>query len=103
MNETKKSRKEWVKTAAIVFLSVMLVLTFFSNSIMNYSLPEVATQYIEPGSITAQIRGNGTVESGDPYKVKISGIRKVESSLKEGDKQLQDNIQDITANINSCL
>ena len=46
---------------------------------MNYSLPEVATQYIEPGSITAQIRGNGTVESGDPYKVKISGIRKVES------------------------
>ena len=79
MNETKKSRKEWVKTAAIVFLSVMLVLTFFSNSIMNYSLPEVATQYIEPGSITAQIRGNGTVESGDPYKVKISGIRKVES------------------------
>ena len=79
MNETKKSRKEWVKTAAIVFLSVMLVLTFFSNSIMNYSLPEAATQYIEPGSITAQIRGNGTVESGDPYKVKISGIRKVES------------------------
>ncbi len=79
MNETKKSRKEWVKTAAIVFLSVMLVLTFFSNSIMNYSLPEVATQYIQPGSITAQIRGSGTVESGDPYKVKVSGIRKVES------------------------
>ena len=79
MNETKKNRKEWVKTAAIVFLSVMLVLTFFSNSIMNYSLPEVAAQYIQPGSITAQIRGSGTVESGDPYKVKVSGIRKVES------------------------
>ncbi len=79
MNEKKRSRKEWVKTAAIVFLSVMLVLTFFSNTIMNYSLPEVAAQYIEPGSITAQIRGTGTVESGDPYKVKVSGIRKVES------------------------
>ncbi len=79
MNEKKKSRKELVKTAAIVFLSVMLVLTFFSNTIMNYSLPEVATQYIQPGSIAAQIRGNGTVESGDPYKVKISGVRKVES------------------------
>lgn len=79
MNDNKKSRKEWVKTAAIIFLSVMLVLTFFSNTIMNYSLPEVATQYIQPGSITAQIRGTGVVESGDPYKVKVSGIRKVES------------------------
>ena len=28
--ETKKKR-EWVKNAAIVFLSIMLVLTFFSN------------------------------------------------------------------------
>ena len=79
MNEKKKSRKELVKTAAIVFLSVMLVLTFFSNTIMNYSLPEVATQYIQPGSIAAQIRGSGMIESGDPYKVRISGVRKVES------------------------
>ena len=78
MNEKKKSRKEWVKTAAIVFLSVMLVLTFFSNTIMNYSLPVVATQYIQPGSIAAQIRGSGMIESGDPYKVRISGVRKVE-------------------------
>ena len=79
MNEKKKSRKELVKTAAIVFLSVMLVLTFFSNTIMNYSLPEVATQYIQPGSISTQIRGSGMIESGDPYKVRISGVRKVES------------------------
>ena len=79
MNEKNTKRKEWVKTAAIVFLSVMLVLTFFSNTFMNYSLPEVAVQYIEPGSITAQIRGNGVVESGDPYNVKVSGTRKVES------------------------
>ncbi len=79
MNENKKSRKEIIKTAAIIFLSVMLVLTFFSNTIMNYSLPEVAAQYIQPGSIAAQIRGSGVVESGDPYKVKVSGVRKVES------------------------
>ena len=35
MNENGKKKREWVKTAAIVFLSVMLVLTFFSNTIMN--------------------------------------------------------------------
>ncbi len=86
MNESKKTRKEWIKSAAIVFLSIMLVLTFFSNSIMNYSLPEVASQYVQPGTIATQIRGNGIVESGDPYKVKISGVRKVESvQVYEGD------------------
>ena len=79
MNDNKKSRKEWIKSAAIVFLSIMLVLTFFSNTIMNYSLPQVATQYVQPGSITTQIRGTGMIESGDPYKVRVSGIRKVES------------------------
>lgn len=29
MNEKSKNKREWVKTAAIIFLSVMLVLTFF--------------------------------------------------------------------------
>ncbi len=71
MNNNTSKRREWVKTAAIVFLSVLLVLTFFSNTIMNYSLPEVATQYVEPGTITAKIRGTGTVESADPYSVKL--------------------------------
>ena len=35
MEEVKVKKREWVKTAAIIFLSVMLVLTFFSNTIMN--------------------------------------------------------------------
>ena len=52
MEEKNIKRKEWVKTAAIVFLSIMLVLTFFSNTIMNYSLPEVATEYVHSDNIT---------------------------------------------------
>ena len=88
MNETSgKKRREWVKNAAIIFLSVMLVLTFFSNTFMNYSLPEVAAQYVQSGTITAKIRGTGTVESGDPYNVKISETRTISSVLvKTGDK-----------------
>ncbi|MBQ9141449.1 MAG: hypothetical protein IJX63_06600 [Lachnospiraceae bacterium] len=87
MNENGRKRREWVKSAAIVFLSVLLVLTFFSNTIMNYSLPEVAAQYIQSGNITAKIRGNGIIESGDPYNVKIAGTRKVESvEVRVGDE-----------------
>lgn len=86
MNE-KKNRREWVKSAAIVFLSIMLVLTFFSNTIMNYSLPEVAAQYIMSDSITAKIRGNGVIESDDPYEVMYDKVRKVASvEVREGDE-----------------
>lgn len=86
MNENGNKRREWIKTVAIIFLSVMLVLTFFSNTIMNYSLPEVSTQYLQNGSITAKIRGTGVIESGDPYEVSIKESRKVESvAVRVGD------------------
>lgn len=86
MNEKTTKRREWVKNAAIIFLSVMLVLTFFSNTIMNYSLPEVATQYVQSGSITAKIRGTGTVEASDPYNLIINDTRVIESvAVKSGD------------------
>lgn len=86
MNEKTTKRREWVKNAAIIFLSIMLVLTFFSNTIMNYSLPEVATQYVQSGSITAKIRGTGTVEASDPYNLIINDTRVIESvAVKSGD------------------
>lgn len=87
MNEQGKKKREWVKTAAIIFLSILLVLTFFSNTIMNYSLPEVAAKYVESGTITAKIRGTGTIESGDPYNVIVKESRKVQSvAVKAGDQ-----------------
>lgn len=86
MNENGTKRREWVKNAAIIFLSIMLILTFFSNTIMNYSLPEVATQYVQSGTITAKIRGTGTIESGDPYNIQIKETRTVESvNVRVGD------------------
>lgn len=91
--EKKTNRKEWVKNVAIIFLSVMLVLTFFSNTIMNYSLPEVATAMIEPGSITAKIRGTGNLTSDDPYKITIQESRKIGSvAVKQGDVVEKDQV-----------
>lgn len=91
--EKKGNRKEWVKNAAIIFLSIMLVLTFFSNTIMNYSLPEVATSMVEPGSITAKIRGTGTLTSDDPYKIMIEETRVISSvAVKAGDTVEKDQV-----------
>lgn len=88
MNENINAgkRREWIKNAAIVFLTIMLLLTFFSNTIMNYSLPEVATEYVQQGSITEKVRGTGTLEATDPYSVIIKESRKIESvAVKNGD------------------
>ena len=86
MNEKATKRRDWVKNAAIIFLSILLVLTFFSNTIMNYSLPEVATQYVQSGSITAKIRGTGTIEASDPYNLIVNDTRVIESvAVKVGD------------------
>ena len=78
MSEKVKNRG-WVKNVAIIFLAVMLVLTFFSNTIMNRSLPEVTGQSVQPGSITTQVRGDGTIEAAETYEVKSSDSRKVQS------------------------
>lgn len=86
MKEKSTNKREWIKSATIVFLSVMLVLTFFSQTIMNYSLPEVATNYVQSGTITTKVRGTGVVESTDPYNVMVKETRKVSGiAVKVGD------------------
>lgn len=59
--DVKPKNRAWVKDAAIIFLAVMLVLTFFSNTIRNRTLTEVATTAVTDGSIVAKVRGTGTV------------------------------------------
>ena len=61
------------------------VATYLVRKLTNLSLPDIGKEFN---------RDHSTI---------LYGIRKVETALKDGDKQLQDNIQDITANINSCL
>ena len=93
MEDTIKIRKDKVKNIAIVFLSIMLVLTFFSNSILNRALPEVATAYVEYNTITEKVRGTGTVTALDPYKVVIKDTRTIESvAVMVGDEVTKDQV-----------
>ena len=86
MEENKVKKRGWVKNAAIIFLSILLVLTFFSQTILNRSLPEVSTASVSSDTINARIRGSGTVTAGDTYEVVLSETRKVEAVyVKVGD------------------
>jgi chromosomal replication initiator protein len=58
---------------------------YLIRKLTNLSLPDIGKEFA---------RDHSTV---------LYAIRKVESQLKKGDETLQNNIRDITANINSCL
>lgn len=64
-----KNRRAWIKNVAIIFLTVLLLLTFFSNTILNYSLPEVSAQYAKYDSISGAIKATGTVKANESYVV----------------------------------
>lgn len=85
-------RRSRIKNIAIIFLVALLVLTFFSNTIMNITLPEVATQYVTSGDIAPRVSGSNTAQIEDPYNVTISDTRVIKSvqkhvgdEVKEGD------------------
>ncbi len=79
------NRKDKIKNITIIFLLIMLILTFFSNTIMNYSLVEVSTEQVTSGSITSKVRGSGSVEASESYSVTIDETRKVASvNVKKG-------------------
>ncbi len=61
------------------------VAVYLIRKLTNLSLPDIGAEFS---------RDHTTI---------LYAIRKVEASLKKGDTSLQNNIRDITANINSCL
>lgn len=69
MSKDSAGRRAWIKNAAIIFLVILLLLTFFSNTILNYSLPEVSAQYAQSGTLSSAIKVSGTVKANASYNV----------------------------------
>lgn len=74
---TEKKSRKWVVRTAIIFFAAMLILLFFSNTIYNYSLPQVTVVYSSPGQMTSAIKGTGTIEAVTASKVVSDGAHKV--------------------------
>jgi hypothetical protein len=80
------NKKEKIKNIAIIFLVTMLILTLFSNTILNWSLPEVAVQYPGYQQVSQQITGTGTIEAADTYQIKNGSAKTVTGVfVKNGD------------------
>ena len=92
MDSKAQNRRDWVKNIAIIFLVILLLLTFFSRTIMNARLPEVSAQYAQYATLSSAVKANGTVKANASYNVifeedeKIEQTRKVQSVyVKAGD------------------
>ncbi|MCQ2432914.1 MAG: HlyD family efflux transporter periplasmic adaptor subunit [Clostridia bacterium] len=85
--ENASRTRDIIKNITIVFLAVMLILTFFSSTILNRSLPEVAAQYAYGGQITSSVRANGMTEANENYEVIIEEGRVIQYvNVRRGDK-----------------
>lgn len=91
MENTVKGRR-WIKSALIAFFAIILLLTFFSNTIQNRSLPEVSIYRVKEGTITAKVMGMAVVEAAQQYKIILYQTRTVKTvhirggdTLAEGD------------------
>ena len=71
-NRDPAKKRSIIRGIVIVFLVILLILTFFSNTIMNKSLAQVTTSAVTSGKLTERIRGNGTVEPQQSYEVTVS-------------------------------
>ncbi len=92
-NTRRERRKTLVKNLLIVFLAAMLILTFFSNTIMNRALAEIKTQRAVPGRITETVRIYGTVEASQTVEIKTDDIRTIEKiNIRAGQKVAEGDI-----------
>lgn len=86
-------KREIIKTILIIFLAGLLILTFFSNTIMNKSLPEVTTDKVTSGKLTERVRASGMVRSNQSYQVLSDGNYTVDTiNIKKGQEVEKDDV-----------
>ena len=92
-NRDPAKKRSIIRGIVIVFLVILLVLTFFSNTIMNKSLAQVTTAAVTSGKLTERIRGNGTVELQQSYEVTVDDNVTVDTIMvKKGQEVKQGDI-----------
>ncbi|MDO5559051.1 MAG: biotin/lipoyl-binding protein [Oscillospiraceae bacterium] len=84
-NPKVKNRREWVKNVIIIFLIIMVILTFFSNTIMNWSLAEVSVVSMSRDSVSKKYQLDIMVEANKNYTLTADESRDIKRvAVKKG-------------------
>jgi len=85
------SRKKKIRKLSLLFISVMIALTFFSGTINNFSLPRVETARPTNGALVKEIFGEGQVEAKGTYEEYTdTNLRVKDVMVGLGDRVMKD-------------
>jgi multidrug resistance efflux pump len=84
-----RRKREIIKTILIIFLAILLVLTFCSNTIMNKSLAEISTERATSGKLTERLNASGPVYSSQTYEVKTDTNLVIETIMIKPGKEVK--------------
>ena len=80
MADGKKNRK-WVVRAIISFVAILALLTFFSNTIMNATIPKVMAQNAVKGNLSFTNSATGVIEADQKTEVKSINGREIDQVM----------------------
>ncbi|MGX5615475.1 efflux RND transporter periplasmic adaptor subunit [Bacillus toyonensis] len=89
---TRKKRN--IKIISSVFIGLLIILTFFSNTLANWDLPKITTDKPRNDQLTQTFTGNGELQPQEEAKLSASSVEaKVkEVHVKEGDRVKQNQL-----------
>lgn len=78
-------KKKLVRNAAIIFITIVILLTFFSKTINNFLLPEIESTSPRSGTLTKEITAQGEVVPLNTETINAYGSWKItDVKVKEG-------------------
>ena len=99
-------RKKVTGKLLIIFILMMVILTFFSNTINNFTLPRVTLESLSKGAILKEISGEGTIEAKNYFEQYIDMNLKVANvyvqagdTVKMGQPIMELNIDNLKSNL----
>ncbi|PZE19019.1 efflux RND transporter periplasmic adaptor subunit [Paenibacillus xerothermodurans] len=82
-----RRRKRSIQIVFIVFMGLLLLLTFFSNTLQSLTLPKVRTEQLAAGSLLFKIEGSGILQPLAEARLSNPAAWKVQKIfVKEGDR-----------------
>lgn len=79
--------KRTIRNVIVAFVLLMAGLTLFSNTLLNFSLPQVTVERAAPGVLSHVVSGSGTVQVAETVDLTLDTNWKVDRVLVEkGDK-----------------
>ena len=81
-NNTNNKKRKWVVKALVIFLVLLALLTFFSNTIMNATIPKVMATYSSRGNLSYTNNASAQAVAENKMEVKAAEGRVVDKVLK---------------------